>query len=139
MRSTKGILFAVVLSTFLLSGCSPSSNSSSTDAPPAATIAPTVEAATAVIMVEPTATEIPTVSPTEEPTATTGLSADQVTRAEEILNTACAACHSPSKVTREHGDLAFWQQLVESMRQKGAEVSDDDALVLAQYLAQTYP
>lgn len=139
MRAAKILLLPAILAAVLLGGCGTNPPPTATDAPPAATAAPTLKAATATLAPMPTETEMPTLAPTVEPTVQAALGAEQIANAEELLNTACAACHSPSKVNREHGDLAAWQQIIQRMRNNGAVLSDDDALLLAQYLAQTAP
>jgi cytochrome c5 len=128
--------------TLIVAGCSTGNTTQPTTAQPtqAPVVADTQVPSTQVIPSEAPATSVPPtdVQPTSVP-ATAGLTADQKTQAQQILNSACAACHSTGRVTRSKGDLAGWQQLIQRMRDQGAQLSDADATLLAQYLAETYP
>ena len=57
-----------------------------------------------------------------------------------ILEGACTKCHNLDRVKAKHYDRESWQGIVESMRDKkdGAEVSEDDIKVLAEYLAKNF-
>jgi mono/diheme cytochrome c family protein len=103
-----------------------------TTAPVQATEVPTAAPA-------PTETIVPPTEAAAAPTASSSLTADQVASAQQILNTACAACHSPDRVKNASGDLSAWQSLVQQMRDGGAQLTDDQAALVSQYLAQTYP
>lgn len=129
---------ALLVFTFLLiSGCAAKPSPQPTLVPPTETAIIATEMPTAAP--EPTIAASPTSAPSDTATAPAGLTDEQKSRAEELLNTACAACHSPSKVTREDGNAEEWLSVIQSMQARGAVVSDADALLLAEYLAQTYP
>jgi mono/diheme cytochrome c family protein len=135
-------LLGFVTLMLIVAGCSTGNTTQPATAQPtqAPVIADTQVLSTEVAPSEVPATTVPStlVQPTTA-SAPTGLSADQKTQAQQILNSACAACHSTDRVTRARGDLAGWQQMIQRMRDQGAQLSDADATLLAQYLAETYP
>jgi glyoxylase-like metal-dependent hydrolase (beta-lactamase superfamily II) len=58
--------------------------------------------------------------------------------AEQILDKACTACHSLSRVQSKSLAQADWQLVIERMKSKGAELTDDDAEMLLGYLVKNY-
>src|SRR5882672_1930725 len=54
-----------------------------------------------------------------------------------ILNN-CTACHGIDDYAYFAMDRAGWQKLVESMKQKGATISDDDRSVLLDWLSTRF-
>jgi competence protein ComEA len=57
---------------------------------------------------------------------------------KEALEANCVKCHELAKVLRNRQTLIGWQQTVENMIGRGAEVSDDDASVIVDYLAKNF-
>jgi glyoxylase-like metal-dependent hydrolase (beta-lactamase superfamily II) len=55
-----------------------------------------------------------------------------------ILETACTSCHALNRVQSQKLSKAEWQGIVDKMKGRGAEVSDDDTIALVDYLAKTY-
>jgi cytochrome c5 len=135
-------LMGLVSLTFIIAGCSAGNPTQPDLAQPAQApvIIDTQVQATQAIATEIPATSVPPteIQPTTAP-AIAGLTADQKTQAQQVLNSACAACHSTDRITRARGDLAGWQQVIQQMRDRGAQMTDDQAALLAQYLAETYP
>ena len=96
-------------------------------ATPTATSAPTVE--------EPMKTIAPTdVPPTAEPPA--GLSEELKLQAKILINTNCSVCHSTSRISAAEKDLAGWTSTVNRMLSKGAALSEDEASLVIQFLAE---
>lgn len=56
----------------------------------------------------------------------------------ELLEERCAACHSVSRVDGASKTQAQWEVTVERMREYGAELTDDEAQILIEYLAENY-
>lgn len=52
-----------------------------------------------------------------------------------LLEQRCTGCHSLEKAQSGQRDLAGWQAVVDKMIQKGARLNEDEAKVLAEYLA----
>ncbi len=69
------------------------------------------------------------VTPEPTPGEATGLDG------EAILNTKCTGCHTLDRVLAEDGDAVTWAAIIDEMIAKGAQVSDDEAAALAEYLA----
>ena len=57
---------------------------------------------------------------------------------KQLLDTICTTCHNLNRVQAKHVNLADWQTIVERMKGKGAELSDDDTSTLLDYLVKTY-
>lgn len=57
----------------------------------------------------------------------------------DIALRACSACHSLEIVAAKRGDGPVWYETVESMRGRGAVVSDDELMELAAYLTKSFP
>jgi glyoxylase-like metal-dependent hydrolase (beta-lactamase superfamily II) len=56
----------------------------------------------------------------------------------KILDNACAGCHTLSRVTSKNLPQADWQLIVDKMKNRGADVSDEDTAALVAYLVKTY-
>ena len=56
----------------------------------------------------------------------------------QILENACTTCHNLQRVTTKNLAQADWQGIVDRMKGRGAEVSDDDTTALVAYLVKTY-
>lgn len=84
--------------------------------------------------------EEPTQVPTSPPTPGEVLSpsAPPAASAAELLQDRCTRCHTLDRVQAASKSLAEWQTTVERMRGKGADLTDDEAQVLTEYLADTY-
>jgi mono/diheme cytochrome c family protein len=57
---------------------------------------------------------------------------------EELLQARCTRCHGLDPVEAGSKSQAEWESTVERMRGKGAELTDAEAQVLVDYLAETY-
>jgi len=57
---------------------------------------------------------------------------------EELLEARCTRCHSLDRVKTASKTQAEWEATVERMRGKGAELTDEEADILSEYLAETY-
>lgn len=56
-----------------------------------------------------------------------------------LLDTACSNCHDLDLVSNRTGTQAEWQEVVERMNGRGANVAEKDIPVLVQYLVKMYP
>jgi len=56
----------------------------------------------------------------------------------ELLQERCTRCHTLDRVMAATKTQAEWEATVERMRGKGAELTDDEAQILIEYLAETY-
>ncbi|MEA5076823.1 MAG: cytochrome c [Coriobacteriia bacterium] len=54
---------------------------------------------------------------------------------EEILNAKCVSCHSLERVLAEDYDAVGWAAVIDDMIAKGAQLTDDEATALAEYLS----
>ena len=57
----------------------------------------------------------------------------------DILKGACATCHGVDFIVQHRKDRDDWDFTVRRMMDKGAELTPDDAALLVDYLAKTYP
>ena len=55
---------------------------------------------------------------------------------DALLQASCTKCHNLDRVKSKQWDRERWEQVVDGMIQKGAEVANKEALV--DYLAETY-
>lgn len=55
-----------------------------------------------------------------------------------ILDTICTMCHNLGRVQTKNLNQPDWQSIVERMKGKGTELSDDDTSTLVDYLVKTY-
>jgi cytochrome c5 len=89
---------------------------------PTAVVSPAPE--TPAVEMSPTAAESPA------PPAELG--------GEELLQARCTRCHGLDRVQAAAKTQADWEATVERMRAKGAELTDAEAQLLVEYLAETY-
>lgn len=71
--------------------------------------------------------EIPAPEPT--PGEATGLDG------AVILQEKCTKCHDLQRVEAQRLDDVGWEQVIDRMREKGADLTDDEATALAEYLS----
>ena len=76
--------------------------------------------------------------------AVAALGAQQSTSSDDdkgkaLVESKCTLCHGLDEVRVANLDKAGWKELVESMRTKGADLKDDEATLVTDYLAKTYP
>jgi cytochrome c5 len=64
--------------------------------------------------------------------------AQQGNRGEQILNSACSSCHDLRPIQTSAHDKEGWNDVVQNMLQKGADVSDADVPVLVNYLVEAH-
>jgi competence ComEA-like helix-hairpin-helix protein len=55
-----------------------------------------------------------------------------------LVESSCATCHELGKITHTRQTKIGWQQTIQDMIARGAQVSDDDAPVIATYLATNF-
>ena len=80
----------------------------------------------------PAPTQEPT--PTLEPTPT-----PQEMLGKALVASRCIGCHELNRVTKVSFDQEGWQKTVDWMVLIGAQLSDEEAVLVVDYLAQTYP
>ncbi len=56
----------------------------------------------------------------------------------ELLEQRCTRCHGLDLVEAASKTAEEWETTVERMRAKGAELTDEEAQILIEYLAETY-
>ena len=62
------------------------------------------------------------------------------TKAKAILGNRCTDCHENEEIENFGGaDVAGWAKVITSMVEEGAEITDEEAVVLTAWLAQAYP
>lgn len=64
--------------------------------------------------------------------------AAQGDQGERLLNASCGGCHDLRPVQASARDKDGWNEVVQNMLQKGADVSDKDLPVLLDYLVEHY-
>ncbi len=57
---------------------------------------------------------------------------------KQLLETACVSCHDLTRVQTKNLAQSDWRLIVNRMKDRGAELSDEDASALTDYLAKTY-
>jgi len=57
---------------------------------------------------------------------------------DELLQSRCTVCHDLGRVQAASNTLEEWEHEVEHMRELGAQLTDAEAQVLVDYLAETY-
>ena len=66
-------------------------------------------------------------------------SAEEVEKGRELTERVCTTCHELGpEITAGRGAEA-WKKVVEEMRIMGAQISDEEAALITQYLVQAYP
>ena len=58
---------------------------------------------------------------------------------KEILEKKCSTCHAPEQVTTFGRSAEEWHEVVVNMVDLGAEVNEEEAKVLVEYLAKNWP
>jgi glyoxylase-like metal-dependent hydrolase (beta-lactamase superfamily II) len=58
--------------------------------------------------------------------------------ARQVLDGACTTCHNLTRVQSKNLSKPEWQGIVDRMKGRGAEVSDDDTAALVDYLVKNY-
>src|SRR5262245_51118695 len=71
-------------------------------------------------------------------TIATTADAQQPRKGEQIMNASCAGCHDLRPIQTGAKDKDGWNDVVQNMLQKGADVADADIPVLVDYLATAY-
>jgi glyoxylase-like metal-dependent hydrolase (beta-lactamase superfamily II) len=56
----------------------------------------------------------------------------------QILNMTCTSCHNLNRVQSKNLPQTDWVTIIDRMKGKGAELSDDDTTTLLEYLVKTY-
>jgi cytochrome c5 len=64
--------------------------------------------------------------------------AQQANKGEQIMNASCGGCHDLRPIQTSARDKEAWNDVVQNMLQKGADVADPDIPVLVDYLATAY-
>jgi cytochrome c oxidase cbb3-type subunit III len=59
-------------------------------------------------------------------------------RAEGLIIARCSVCHSPDLITQQRLPGKRWEATVEKMKRWGAEISNEEADLLLQYLSARY-
>jgi cytochrome c oxidase cbb3-type subunit 3 len=59
-------------------------------------------------------------------------------RAEGLLLSRCAVCHSTDLVMQQRLDRGRWEATIDKMAHWGADVSKEEAVILAEYLSARY-
>jgi cytochrome c5 len=80
-------------------------------------------------VLESTEEVFPTESPTEGPVLADG---------ETLLQERCTICHDLVRVTGAKKDRAGWEQTVDRMIGRGAQLNEAERVVLINYLTETY-
>src|SRR5215471_4049399 len=75
--------------------------------------------------------------------AAAALAAQQATttddeRGKALVQTKCTQCHGLEEIQAENTDRAGWNEVVDAMRSRGAELTNDEATVVVNYLTKTY-
>jgi cytochrome c5 len=55
-----------------------------------------------------------------------------------IVQKQCAVCHAVTVVTAKHASRSEWEQVVNQMVSRGADLSDDDIDTVLEYLTKNY-
>jgi hypothetical protein len=71
-----------------------------------------------------------TPEPTPKPTPHPG---------EAIVTSRCLGCHSLNQLENSSFNERGWQLVVERMQMLGVQLTDDQTVVVVDYLAQSYP
>ena len=64
--------------------------------------------------------------------------ADEAARGERVMNNSCLGCHDLRPIQTQAFDAEGWTMKVNSMIEKGAQVSADDLSILVNFLARSY-
>src|SRR3990170_7457638 len=58
---------------------------------------------------------------------------------KEILEKKCSTCHAPEQVTTFGRSVEEWHEVIVNMIDLGAEVNEEEAKVLTEYLVKNWP
>jgi cytochrome c5 len=75
-----------------------------------------------------------------EPAASTLSSAPSTSTLDgtTLVQQRCTVCHTISRIETAHHSLAQWQAIVDSMVQRGAQLTTSEESTVVNYLAATY-
>ena len=59
-------------------------------------------------------------------------------RGKALVQTKCTQCHGLDEIQAENTNRAGWLEVVDAMRTRGAELTNDEATVVVNYLTRTY-
>ena len=59
-------------------------------------------------------------------------------RAEALILARCSVCHSPDLITQQRLPPARWEAIVDKMKHWGAEISQEEQILLVRYLSARY-
>jgi cytochrome c5 len=121
--SGKRVVVGLVAVLFVAAGLLAACGGAPPTATPTATATPQEEQPTA------TATEVPREEPTEPPPAGDG---------EVLLEERCGTCHGLDYTTQAQKSREEWEQTVDRMIGKGAQLDEEERDILITYLAETY-
>ena len=71
-------------------------------------------------------------APTPEPTPTPH-------PGKSLVSSRCMGCHSMTQLENSAFNERGWQLVVERMEMLGVQLTDDQSVLIVDYLAQTYP
>jgi cytochrome c5 len=74
-----------------------------------------------------------------EPPAADQSAAEMNRRGKEILEKKCSTCHAPEQATTFGRSAEEWHEVVVNMIDLGAELTEEEAKVLVDYLAKNWP
>jgi competence protein ComEA len=57
---------------------------------------------------------------------------------KDTLQKTCTTCHDLSAVTSMNGSAEIWQSVIDDMKSRGADATDDEFKGIVQYLAKFY-
>ena len=57
---------------------------------------------------------------------------------KEIVQKQCAVCHGLTVVTAKHASRKEWEQVVNQMVSRGADLTDDEIDTVLEYLTKNY-
>lgn len=75
---------------------------------------------------------------TEEETSAPAATAAPAVDAVSLFESKCSLCHSLSRPASTKKTYDEWLSTVQRMKNKGAPVSDEEAVIIAEYLAENY-
>jgi mono/diheme cytochrome c family protein len=57
---------------------------------------------------------------------------------KEVVQKQCAVCHALTVVTAKHASRKEWEQVVNQMVSRGADLTDDEIDTVLEYLTKNY-
>ncbi len=66
-------------------------------------------------------------------------SGEQQPKGQPLFEAVCGRCHSLEIPLGRHKTLEEWRRTVQAMRHRGARLTDDEADMIARYLAEIRP